>query len=195
MVALGCGLSVAVRGTEWRWLVGCRRLWLAGRWPTTLLLGWCHKSSWQFISAFLPSSFLPFPIIFFINPLSFHPWFLLSSGPWVICGFLNLIFVHVDKMRGSWASFQRKIHNLWNRANLIDLGFVNNRFTWSNLQLGVARIIVRLDRACANPAWTSIFLRTNVCHLNFGLSEHCPILLDTYPITNRKGSKPFRFLN
>lgn len=78
------------------------------------------------------------------------------------------------------------------KANLLDLGFVGLRFTWTNGRSLDAIIRTRIDRAHANPNWLNLFLETKVFHLPCLFSDHCPILLRTNPHYDR-GKKPFRF--
>ena len=44
-------------------------------------------------------------------------------------------------------------------CDLIDLGFVGQRFAWCNGRIGEQRTLVRLDRIVANEDWLKMFLR------------------------------------
>jgi hypothetical protein len=75
---------------------------------------------------------------------------------------------------------------------LVDLGFVGNRFTWSNHRLGHANIRERLDRGLANHGWMQLFPNAIINHFPAIKSDHCPILLSTMG-TYQNLPKPFRF--
>lgn len=104
----------------------------------------------------------------------------IDSYPWLLVGDLNLVFDREEKDGGVWhSSLQYKIKQLWDQSGFIDLGFVGEKYTWTNLQQGKATILARLDRACANPEWTTLFPSVKVFHLDPFLSDHLPILVDT----------------
>jgi hypothetical protein len=67
---------------------------------------------------------------------------------------------------------------------LVDLGFVGNRFTWSNHRSGKDNIRERLDRGLVNQDWIQSFPNS--------LLNHCPILLLSAG-TYRNLPKPFCF--
>ncbi|KAL8477753.1 hypothetical protein ACS0TY_029888 [Phlomoides rotata] len=64
------------------------------------------------------------------------------------------------------------------KCELFDLGFVSNKFTWSNKQAGVGNIQERLDRGLVNFHWMTKFPHVVVKHLTRLISDHCPILVD-----------------
>jgi hypothetical protein len=66
-----------------------------------------------------------------------------------------------------------------NSNALVDLGFVGNRFAWSNHRSGSANIRERLDRGFANQNWVHIFPNSLINHFPAIQSNHCPILLST----------------
>lgn len=67
--------------------------------------------------------------------------------PWIFFGDFNLAIEPHEKSGGTCLRFfQRKVKVLWNHSHLIDKGFIRERFTWSNIQEGHARILARLDR-------------------------------------------------
>ncbi|XP_059454884.1 uncharacterized protein LOC132185076 [Corylus avellana] len=75
---------------------------------------------------------------------------------------------------------------------LVDLGFVGNRFTWSNCRMGRANIRERLDRGLANQSWVHLFPNSLINHFLATQSDHCPLLISTSS-TYRNLPKPFRF--
>ncbi|KAJ1402140.1 Zinc finger, CCHC-type [Sesbania bispinosa] len=64
-------------------------------------------------------------------------------------------------------------------CELIDLGFVGDRFTWDNRQHDQGNIKARLDRALATSTWRDLFPAATLHHLGKCCSYHSPILLDT----------------
>ena len=75
---------------------------------------------------------------------------------------------------------------------LVDLGFLGNKFTWSNHRFGRANIRERLDRGLANQGWVQLYPNSLINHLLASYSDHCPILLSTEG-SYRNLPKPFRF--
>jgi hypothetical protein len=62
---------------------------------------------------------------------------------------------------------------------LIDLGFVGNKFTWSNNWSGGDNIRERLDCGLANQGWAHLYPNSLLNHLWASHSDHCPLLLST----------------
>ncbi|XP_012842431.1 PREDICTED: uncharacterized protein LOC105962665 [Erythranthe guttata] len=77
-----------------------------------------------------------------------------------------------------------------------DLGFTGDPFTWSNRREAPYTIRCRLDRFCGTARWRNLFPLAHVHHIEFGGSDHVPILLTLQPTTptrpDRRG-RPFRF--
>lgn len=80
-------------------------------------------------------------------------------------------------------------------VELIDLGFIGDKFTWSNKEEGSSRIIARLDRACSNVIWSDQFPQARLYHLLPCGSDHAPILLNTDPNIKGQKNRCFRFKN
>ncbi|CAN1177320.1 hypothetical protein LINPERHAP2_LOCUS33039 [Linum perenne] len=74
----------------------------------------------------------------------------------------------------------------------MDMGFVGQRFTWTNFHKDNENIKERLDRSLCNQAWTRNFEEAQLFHELIIRSDHCPLCLD---LTSRrkKGNTPFRF--
>lgn len=62
-------------------------------------------------------------------------------------------------------------------TGLVDVGFVGNRFTWSNNKMILAYVAVRLDRTLINPQWVMQFKDTTLHILARHISDLSPILL------------------
>jgi len=116
------------------------------------------------------------------------------GGPWLLLGDFNSILSPFEKSGGrnfgssSHIDFVDFVHS----NALVDLGFVGNKFTWSNHRKGRANIRERLDRGLANLDWVHLFPNSLVNNSLAVNPDHCPILLST------SGSycnlpKPFRF--
>jgi hypothetical protein len=75
-------------------------------------------------------------------------------------------------------------------CDLIDLGFVGPKYTWSNCQEGAAIIRERLDRAVANRAWMRAFPDTEVCVSALAYSDHAPLFLNLVRPLGVDGKKP-----
>jgi len=58
-----------------------------------------------------------------------------------------------------------------------DLGYVGNKFTWCNGHEEGYTIWERLDRAVATTDWIEKFLATKVLYLEFGSSDHKPLII------------------
>jgi exonuclease III len=116
------------------------------------------------------------------------------GGAWLLLGDFNAILSSVEKCGGrrfgssSHSDFVDFVHS----NALVDLGYVGNKFTWSNHRMGSANIRERLDRGLANQEWVHLFPNSLINHLSATNSDHCPILLSTFG-TYRNIPKPFRF--
>ncbi len=73
------------------------------------------------------------------------------------------------------------------------MGFAGNKFTWSNKRWGRHAIRERLDRGIASMNWRIAFPEATIFHLGTVKSDHCPLLLDTWP-SNESNPRPFRFV-
>jgi hypothetical protein len=71
-------------------------------------------------------------------------------------------------------------------CDLHDTGFIGTPWTSDNKQKGDRNVKVRLDRAVASPAWSSIFPDWRIRHLTSSRSDHCPLLLSVDPGPERR---------
>ncbi|XP_042962309.1 uncharacterized protein LOC122296569 [Carya illinoinensis] len=69
--------------------------------------------------------------------------------------------------------------NAVNDCELRDLGFIGQKFTWSNCQGGGQCVLERLDRALVNDPWGSRFPFASVVHGLATYSDHVPIWIST----------------
>lgn len=94
--------------------------------------------------------------------------------PWVIFGDFNEIIHADEKQDGKRRSEtqMRGFREVVGYADLIDLGFVGSKFTWSNKYTKI-----RLDRAFATSSWSDIFPQTRVKVLPPSAFDHAPLVL------------------
>ena len=82
----------------------------------------------------------------------------------------------------------------WNTlayCELADLGFQGGKFTWNNGRPGMDFVQERIDKACANQAWSDLFPRSQVIHLSASYSDHIPIMLTIQANSDEKRKKKF----
>ncbi|XP_012834981.1 PREDICTED: uncharacterized protein LOC105955734 [Erythranthe guttata] len=117
---------------------------------------------------------------------------------WMIGGDFNEILSNSEN-EGGLARLPYQIEafrEILDVCNLSDIGYEGYPFTWTNKREHPNTIRSRLDRACANYEWISIFPDAKALHLPFLGSDHIPIMvaLQREPRVNkRKLCRPFRF--
>ena len=83
-------------------------------------------------------------------------------------------------------------------CNLVDLGASGPLLTWSSGRDGMARTLVRLDRAIASSDWRLLFAEASVTNLPRTTSDHCLLLLNTngmnFNFSPNFSNRPFRML-
>jgi hypothetical protein len=116
------------------------------------------------------------------------------GGAWLLLGDFNVILSSADKCGGhSFGSTSRNNFAYFVHFYApVDLGFVGNKFTWSNHCSGRDNIREMLDRGLANQGWGNLFPNSLINHFLASNSDHCPILLLTIG-SYRNIPKPFRF--
>ncbi|KAL0432445.1 UNVERIFIED_CONTAM: putative mitochondrial protein [Sesamum latifolium] len=109
----------------------------------------------------------------------------------------NEILDQSEKMGGP----PRPSWQIWNfrsaldRCALSDLGFTGPLFTWCNGHSSPSSVRKRLDRACANLGWTTLFPNVSVKHEPTNCSDHAALLirLTDIPKYGFRASRPWRF--
>ncbi|KAL0374642.1 UNVERIFIED_CONTAM: putative mitochondrial protein [Sesamum radiatum] len=121
-----------------------------------------------------------------------------SVRPWLCAWDYNEILEHSEKeggsMRPEWQI--RNFRECLTSCELHDLGFRGPAFTWSNHQQDPFTVRERLDRACANLAWSRAFPEARVSHGSSLFSDHLPVLIELCPTPcwdPSGGRKRFRF--
>ncbi|KAG8654980.1 hypothetical protein MANES_05G199150v8, partial [Manihot esculenta] len=68
--------------------------------------------------------------------------------------------------------------------SLIDLGFEGTPFTWSKGGINSSYKAARLDRCLCTEIWRMTFSRATVIHAPKLHSDHCPIFMNCFGVTN-----------
>ncbi|CAL5432119.1 unnamed protein product [Camellia sinensis] len=111
-----------------------------------------------------------------------------TQKPWLVAGDFNDYSSFEDKRSFSTSPSQnlsqsqrrsQKFSDRISSCNLMDLGCVGPRLTWTNNRKGWANTMVRLDRALCNTEWQTLFPEGYVHNLPRTYSDHSPILLHT----------------
>ncbi|XP_027060834.1 uncharacterized protein [Coffea arabica] len=164
-------------------------------------------SSSQHISLHIHHPWLPRPMVFsFVHALCSVEgrrglWEKLlsdkpSSLPWFIGGDFNVIVGANEKRGGRPFSVSEGLEFLafMEEAEVFDVGFSGQSFTWCNNRRGRARIWKRLDRMLINGAWAEGSSVISVVHLPRHPSDHAPLKV-SFSSRLDNGPRPFRFLN
>ncbi|XP_057746479.1 uncharacterized protein LOC130965736 [Arachis stenosperma] len=113
----------------------------------------------------------------------------LCQGPCCFLGDFNEI-VQVEEKRGtdrlplSAEDFKDWINNM----GLLDLPITDRKFTWFR-----GRSCSCIDRALVSLEWLDVFLDSRLRGGPWGLSDHCPIIVEDKRI--RDGPRPFQSLD
>lgn len=114
-------------------------------------------------------------------------WLLLSiinqgpDLPWCIIRDFNEIMKCDEKLGGKHGP-RKQIYDFKDdleNNNLFDIGWMGQKFTWSNRHKDVTFTKKRLDRVLANQRWWGKFRFRGVEVLSSRRSDHHPILLST----------------
>ncbi|XP_044464414.1 uncharacterized protein LOC123194970 [Mangifera indica] len=70
------------------------------------------------------------------------------------------------------------LNNCCREANLDDLRYMGNHFTWSNSSVGQKRIACKLDRALVNEGWSDVLPDSYAHFLNPSISDHSPYVVN-----------------
>ncbi|KAL7228900.1 hypothetical protein ACSBR2_007568 [Camellia fascicularis] len=111
-----------------------------------------------------------------------------TQDPWLVAGDFNDYSSAADKRSFSSATSQnlsqsqrksQKFSDRISSCNLMDLGCVGPRLTWTNNRKAWANTMVRLDRALCNTEWRTLFPEGYVRNLPRTYSDHSPLLIHT----------------
>ena len=106
----------------------------------------------------------------------FPPFFSSMSGPIAIIGDFNLTLI-MERRNSNFNHSEASLFNdCINTLCLIELPLLDRRFTWSNQHS--SHILVRLDRAFINSAWSFALPDSTLSSDTRSLSDHVPIRLE-----------------
>lgn len=119
----------------------------------------------------------------------------LHNMPWVIAGDFNEPLLSDDIFGGRAVSVNRSLlfKECLDKCNMMDIGFMGSRFTWTNRREVQALIQERIDRYFVNPSWCVMYPDAKVTHLTRCHLDHYPVLLELQPRTQNGRSNLFRF--
>ena len=119
----------------------------------------------------------------------------LHNLSWLLLGDFNEVQSSDDKLGGRCVNLNRALEfkACLDSCNLLDLGFLGPKFTWSNPRQISDLILEHIDRCFANPAWRLMFPEAFVTHLPWVFFDHCPVLLELSQSSHGPQNKPFRF--
>ncbi|EOY25447.1 Uncharacterized protein TCM_016753 [Theobroma cacao] len=111
--------------------------------------------------------------------------------PWLAGGDFNTILSREERLFGAEpnAGLMEEFATTLFDCGLLDAGFEENKFTWTNTHM-----FQRLDQVVCNMEWASFFSYTRIHHLNRDGSDHCPLLISCCNFSLQRPSS-FRFLH
>lgn len=106
--------------------------------------------------------------------------------PWVLIGKFNYVLKEEERCSNSSSS---------DGNGLIDLGFIETRFTWPHRVSVEIRRAARLDRALCCAELRRLFPGDTIRHLNNTYFDHCPVLLDLNGVWRQDGGETIQVLS
>ena len=100
-----------------------------------------------------------------------------------------------DKFGGNQVNLNRALEfkECLDECNMIDLGFVGSKYTWTNHRPITSLILERIDRCFANSGWRLLYSEAIVTHLPRTFSDHCLVLMELSKSSSNNFNKSFRF--
>ena len=101
------------------------------------------------------------------------------SLPWLCGGDFNELLKSHEKNGGRLRPYgqMESFRQVLDECNLLDLGYMGNKFTWSKSFPNGGMVWERLDRAVSTVEWLDLFPVTKVQTLSCVTSDHSPILI------------------
>lgn len=105
------------------------------------------------------------------------------TGPWFVGGDFNEVLRATEEYCGNLISNRRAdaFANCINYCKLIDLGFKDSCYMWTNTRRYGYTILERLDCLLTNYYWINLFPEVVVQYLPRTHSDHCPLLVSLQP--------------
>ena len=119
----------------------------------------------------------------------------LYNLPWLMLGDFNEVLYGEDKFVGNQVNLNIALEfkGCLDECNMLDLGFVGPKFTWTNHRPIFNLILERIDRCFANPVWRLLYPEVIVAHLPRTFSDHYPVLIELCRAIVNHLNKPFHF--
>ena len=116
-----------------------------------------------------------------------------SQAPWLCAGDFNEVTKQSEKLGGRTRPHNQMqaFRDILEECGIMDLGFVGSKFTWHK-HYDNFTVWERLDRAVATNEWFSLFLDTQVRHLDVTTLDHKPLLINPDGM-DCKQQRPFCF--
>ncbi|XP_026443730.1 uncharacterized protein LOC113343831 [Papaver somniferum] len=124
-------------------------------------------------------------------------WRQLNLGdqqvPWLVIGDFNCVLQNEEKKGGGIPNTDvvNEFSDWIDDNNLFEAELLGSKFTWSNRQSGVRRIISKIDRAVINEYWLNRFENWRCKALPRQVSDHSPLIGYTF-VNTRPRRSPFR---
>ena len=108
--------------------------------------------------------------------------------PWLVMGDFNEILYPFEKEGGNLrpVQFMENFRYALDDCGLSDCGYIGEKFTWHR-----GGIRERLDRVVANEAWKNRFVDGVLQNLDYGHSDHRPILMCTDKVAQQEFNVPY----
>lgn len=102
-----------------------------------------------------------------------------TDQPWCVIGDFNEVLLLTEKSgrRVRPEQQMQEFRTALEMNDIFDLGWIGDKYTWSNKHTDGTFIKERLDRGVANTKWSEIFKNGELPVLPAIKSDHRPILL------------------
>ncbi|XP_042950057.1 uncharacterized protein LOC122282168 [Carya illinoinensis] len=103
----------------------------------------------------------------------------VNNGPWLCMGDFNEILCNEEKEGAASRPFSQmeRFREALYECDLVDLGYIGAKYTWSNKREGRAFTKERLDRGFGNSSWIQPFENCYNYVLPTITSDHAPLLI------------------
>ncbi|KAI9078199.1 hypothetical protein K1719_039813 [Acacia pycnantha] len=98
-----------------------------------------------------------------------------SNVPWIWFGDFNELLYDSEKQGGQMRTL--RFQSFMSNCSLVDMGYKELGFTWSNNHTAEDSVHERLDRAICNGIWRNICPNAQVSNLEPLVSDHSPLAL------------------
>ncbi|KAL0428181.1 UNVERIFIED_CONTAM: hypothetical protein Slati_2992900 [Sesamum latifolium] len=114
-----------------------------------------------------------------------------SEVPWVCVGDFNKVLFQHEKTGVARPGWQiRNFRDALQKSGLTDMEFEGPKFIWRNHREHPHTVRARLDRACENYKWRTLYPNVRVTHLPLVHSDDRPILIELQPRSQEETERP-----